>query len=202
MRVFSIGFVALALGLFAAETVSSQETLRGPDAFASIASRGDRAAALFNEMGKVLTHPRCLNCHPVDDTPRQGDDMHIHNPPVVRGEGNSGAPGMRCNTCHSVENVPYVSSEGSIPGHEPWHLAPKEMGWIGLSLGAICEQIKNPERNGGKSLDELVEHNSKDGLVGWGWVPGNGRTPAPGSQEIFGALTKAWVDAGAGCPKP
>ena len=28
---------------------------------------------LFTELGKVLTHPRCVNCHPAGDRPRQGD---------------------------------------------------------------------------------------------------------------------------------
>ncbi|MCP1199629.1 Isoquinoline 1-oxidoreductase subunit [Notoacmeibacter sp. MSK16QG-6] len=193
-------FVVLAGFLTVGWAANAQDDLSGPDAFASIADREKRAAALFEEMGKVLQHPRCLNCHPVDDTPRQGDAMQIHNPPVVRGEADFGAAAMRCNTCHGSENVAYTTGEGSIPGHDPWHLAPKEMGWIGLSLRAICEQIKDPERNGGKTLRDLVEHNARDGLVGWGWEPGEGREPAPGSQEIFGALTQAWVAAGAGCP--
>jgi hypothetical protein len=75
------------------------------------------------------------------------------------------------------------------------------MAWIGQPLGAICEQIKDPKRNGGKSLEQIVEHMAHDSLVGWGWRPGVGREPAPGTQEEFGALIKAWVDAGAHCPK-
>ena len=70
------------------------------------------------------------------------------------------------------------------------------------SLGAICRQLKDPRRNGGKSLAELQRHNAEDSLVGWGWNPGPGRQPAPGSQKIFGELTQAWIDAGATCPKP
>ncbi|MFX0545966.1 Isoquinoline 1-oxidoreductase subunit [Roseovarius sp. S1116L3] len=177
------------------------EDLAAPESFAAIEDEAERAAAIFTEMGKVLQHPRCLNCHPVDGTPRQGDDLALHQPPVVRGgESGFGAPGMRCTTCHGAENVEYVGAEGSVPGHQPWHLAPLSMGWIGLTLPEICAQIKDPERNGGKSLAELQDHNANDGLVGWGWAPGEGREPAPGSQERFGALTQAWIDAGAGCP--
>ncbi len=177
------------------------EDLAAPDSFAGIESDAERSAAIFAEMGKVLQHQRCLNCHPVDGTPRQGDDMEVHEPPVVRGgETGFGAPGMRCITCHGAENVTYVGATGSVPGHEPWHLAPLSMGWIGLTLPEICAQIKDPERNGGKTLAELQDHNANDGLVGWGWKPGEGREPAPGSQERFGALTQAWIDAGAGCP--
>lgn len=188
--------LALALSLPAA----AQE-LRGPDAFADVAEGEARAAALFEEMGKVLLHPRCVNCHPAGDTPLQGDAMRPHQPPVVRGDSDFGAPGMRCTTCHGPENVAYYTGEpGSIPGHEPWHLAPIEMAWQDRSLAEICQQIKDPERNGGKSLEELHEHNAHDGLVGWGWEPGEGRTPAPGSQELFGQLTRAWIDNGAACP--
>jgi hypothetical protein len=42
---------------------------------------------------------------------------------------------------------------------------------------------------------------ANDGLVGWGWHPGPGRDPAPGDQQTFGALAKAWIDSGAACPQ-
>jgi hypothetical protein len=44
------------------------------------------------------------------------------------------------------------------------------------------------------------EHAAKDDLVAWGWAPGVGRDPAPGTQELFGQLIKAWIDSGAQCP--
>ena len=40
----------------------------------------------------------------------------------------------------------------------------------------------------------------KDDLVAWGWQPGEGREPAPGSQKQLGALAQAWIDSGAECP--
>ncbi|MFS4438450.1 Isoquinoline 1-oxidoreductase subunit [Paracoccaceae bacterium GXU_MW_L88] len=179
----------------------AQDTaLNGPDSFSAIADEGERSAAMFEEMGKVLTHPRCLNCHPVTGGPTQGDDMQPHQPPVIRGDADFGAPGMQCITCHGPDNFNFPTAAGSIPGHEPWALAPESMGWVGKSLAEICEQIKDPERNGGKDLEELHHHNAEDGLVGWAWHPGDGRTPAPGDQETFGALTRAWIDTGAVCP--
>nr|WP_090524553.1 Isoquinoline 1-oxidoreductase subunit [Paracoccus isoporae] len=192
-------WLAGALLLWAAP-IHAQEGLSGPDAFSDIADEQTRSAALFEEMGKVLTHPRCLNCHPVTGGPTQGDDMQPHSPPVFRGEADFGAVGMNCSTCHSAENVEFVTEAGSIPGHEIWMLAPVSMGWQGLSLGEICAQIKDPARNGGKTLEEIHEHHAEDGLVGWGWHPGEGREPAPGSQEMFGQLTRAWIDTGAACP--
>lgn len=185
--------------LFAGEP----ETVLGLQNVASFASIEDEEAqsrALFGEMFKVIESPRCMNCHPRGDMPTQGDDMHPHSPPVTRGPGGMGVAGMECSTCHGDANMAFVGAEGSIPGDPVWHLAPLSMGWVGLSAAEICEQIKDTERNGGKSLEELHEHNAEDHLVGWGWHPGEGRTPAPGTQEVFGELTAAWIATGAHCP--
>ncbi len=51
------------------------------------------------------------------------------------------------------------------------------------------------------TLAELQHHMAEDSLVGWGWHPGEGRTPVPGTQEVFGQLTQAWIDTGAACPQ-
>ena len=113
-----------------------------------------------------------------------------------------GMPGMTCNTCHGAANVEVVGQAEtlkSIPGHPAWHLAPIEMAWEDKTLGEICRQIKDPERNGGKTLAEITEHMAHDSLVGWGWQPGAGREPVPGSQAVFGELIAAWVESGAAC---
>jgi hypothetical protein len=88
-----------------------------------------------------------------------------------------------------------------VPGNPRWLLAPEEMAWVGQSLGQICRQIKDPKRNGGKDMAALVHHMAHDELVGWGWNPGAGRTPVPGTQERFGQIIQAWADTGAYCPK-
>lgn len=173
--------------------------LMTPAAFADIGDEEQRAAALFGEMAKVMFHPRCANCHPRSGGPTQGDDMHPHEPPVVRGAG-MGAAGMECNVCHGAENAEFATMEGSIPGAQPWLLAPQSMGWQGATQAELCAQIKDQERNGGRSLEDLISHNGGDHLVNWAWHPGEARTPAPGDQETFGALTAAWVEAGAHCP--
>jgi hypothetical protein len=105
---------------------------------------------------------------------------------------------MACSTCHGAANY----DPAAVPGHPNWHLAPLEMAWEGKSLGEICEQIKDINRNGGMTMEKLIHHMAEDTLVGWGWSPGAGRTPAPGSQAQFGALVRAWADAGAHCPAP
>ncbi|MFW2589212.1 Isoquinoline 1-oxidoreductase subunit [Sagittula sp. SSi028] len=190
---------AIVLSLTLAAPVAAQD-LQSPQDFANIEDETARSEALFEEMGKVITHPRCLNCHPVGDRPTQGDDMTPHMPPITRGPDDHGPDGLNCTACHGDENQAFNSSPGSIPGHDPWHLAPVSMGWQGLTLSEICTQLKDPERNGGRDLEAIHEHMAEDGLVGWGWHPGEGRAPAPGSQELFGQLTRAWIDTGAACP--
>jgi mono/diheme cytochrome c family protein len=172
-------------------------SLRSPASFASIADPTARSRALFGEIARVLQHPRCANCHPSDDRPRQGMAMAVHEPPVWRGPEGHGEPAMHCSTCHGPEN----STVSRVPGAPEWHLAPLEMGWIGRSPAAICAQIQDPDRNGGKSLEELHTHMAEDALVAWGWSPGADRPPAPGSQAELAALVQAWIDTGAACPE-
>ncbi len=171
--------------------------------FDSVADKTARSVALFEEAGKVIQHPRCVNCHPAGDHPLQGMAMHVHQPPVSRGDGDIGMPGMMCSTCHGQANVEIIGQAEtlkSIPGHPEWHVAPIEMAWEGKTLGQICEQIKDPARNGGKTIDEIVEHMAHDSLVGWGWNPGAGREPVPGTQDVFGELIRRWAEDGASCP--
>src|SRR5438045_5356045 len=99
------------------------EELRGPESFSSIADRTERSRALFAEAGRVLQHPRCLNCHPVGERPTQGSDLHPHSPLVVRGADDNGAIGMRCTTCHQTSNY----EPSGVPGHPLWHVAPTSM---------------------------------------------------------------------------
>jgi cytochrome c5 len=186
---------------FASE--ASVGTLRPATEFLSIEDETARSRALFEEAGKVIQHPRCVNCHPASNTPLQGMEMRVHEPPVARGEGGMGVPGMTCGTCHGDANVDVVAQSEtlrSIPGHPLWHLAPVEMAWQGRTLGEICAQIKDPARNGDKTIAEIVDHMAHDSLVGWGWNPGTGREPAPGTQDIFGRLIAAWAQTGAACP--
>ena len=172
------------------------DTLATPESFAAVADTAARSAALFTEAGKVLAHPRCVNCHPAGDRPRQGDVQRLHQPPVARGEDGFGLPAMRCLICHQTANF----EPAGVPGNPAWHLAPHEMAWEGKTLAQICEQIKDPARNGGRSLEDIVHHVGEDPLVGWAWGPGGDRTPAPGTQAQAGALLDAWMKTGAVCP--
>jgi hypothetical protein len=170
--------------------------LREAATFSIIEDEEGRSRALFLEASRVLLHPRCANCHPNGDVPLQGMEMRLHDPPVTRGPENAGVVGMECSGCHQDRNLDHAR----VPGAPNWHVAPREMAWVGKSPRQICEQLKDPKRNGGKSLAQIVEHNAHDDLVAWGWQPGHDREPAPGTQEQFGAIVAMWVDTGAACP--
>lgn len=195
------GSAALAVGLgSAAVTFAQSQTagtpLRDAASFSRISDPQARSVALFGEIGKVLEHPRCMNCHPASDRPRQTDTRRPHEPLVVRGPDGHGAPGLQCATCHGAKNY----DPAQVPGDPHWALAPASMAWEGKSLGQICAQLKDPARNGNRDLAALVKHVTTDSLVLWGWDPGAGREPAPGTSAQFGALMQAWVDTGAACP--
>ncbi|MBV8512423.1 MAG: Isoquinoline 1-oxidoreductase subunit [Xanthobacteraceae bacterium] len=194
-----VAALVLPMSVLTAYAVSdgAPERLASVESFASIPDEATRSAAIFTEFGKVLTHPRCMNCHPTSDRPRQGDARRLHQPPVWRGADGYGLPAMRCPICHTKANF----DPAGVPGNPIWHLAPLEMGWQDRTLGQICEQIKDPARNGGRSLEALIEHIREEPLVSWAWAPGYGRQPAPGTQHQAGDLIEAWVQTGAVCPK-
>ena len=190
---------AVAVGALA--PANAVNDLKSGSDFQQIQETAERSRAIFAEIGKLLTNPRCMNCHPASDRPLQGDDHHPHMPPVWRGENGHFA--TDCFGCHTQHNVSLheAASYQSIPGHPRWGVAPSSMAWEGKSLGEICRQLKDVERNGGRNLAMLREHIGTDDLVGWAWRPGAGRDPAPGSQEAAGQLVQAWIDTGAECPQ-
>ena len=168
-------------------------------AMASPAIAQDAGLEAWEKAHAVFAHPRCANCHTPDDHPRWGvgENARIHPMNVMRGSDGMGNPGLRCSTCHGQANA---TKENAPPGAPGWHLAPAEMVWFGKSSAEICAQVKDPARNGNRTLAQIGEHVRADKLVAWGWAPGPGREPAPGSaEETYANLTK-WMDAGAPCP--
>jgi cytochrome c5 len=166
------------------------------------AAKSDAAAAqaAFNRAWTVFASPRCWNCHPSGDAPLQGDDGHIHIQDVKRGADGKGVYGMKCSTCHQVGNLPGANMP---PGNPKWSLPPANMKMViqGETAGQFCRQLKDPAKNGNRTLAQIIEHVSSDDLVGWGWNPGDGRTLPPLSRPEFVEAMKAWVDNGAACPQ-
>jgi hypothetical protein len=180
-----------APGLFTLGSLALASTGCGRSEAAQVGDPG-----LFEPIANVLTHPRCINCHQ-DDSPRQTDAKIRHLPLVVRGADGHGAPTQQCQTCHQTSNT----AAGIVPGATGWALAPLSMLWEGRTRAQICEQIKDPARNGGRRTgEEVIEHMKVDPLVLWAWTPGAGRTTPPLSHEKFVEVLEAWVKAGMPCP--
>jgi hypothetical protein len=87
------------------------------------------------------------------------------------------------------------------PGAPDWGLPPSAMPmvWEGLSDRQLCKLLKDPTRNGHRTVEQIVEHMHTP-LVLWGWAPGDGRTPIPTPQNSFLLNVQQWVAKGAACP--
>jgi mono/diheme cytochrome c family protein len=170
-------------------------------AVAQAGQKDDAAArAAFVDVYKVLMHPRCMNCHPSGHSPLQGDDSHAHIQNVQRGQDGKGKYALKCANCHQDTNLPGANMP---PGNPTWQLPKKEMPLVfqGKSPRELADQLKDPKRNGGKTLEQLLEHVEHDKLVLWGWDPGDGRTKPPLSHEEFAKKFREWVEKGAASPE-
>ena len=189
-------FVGLTIGLANIATSSKApvyENSSEPDKGKSIEA--------FSKVMDVITHKRCMNCHPSGDRPRQGEDSHIHYFNVQRGPEGDGLAGYTCNTCHHEEN----NNIAGVPGAPHWGLAPKSMAWVGKSKVEIATQIMDPARNGGKNKEEILKHLTEDELVLWAWEPGVDdegipRELPPLTKEEWIAAVEEWIGSGAEIP--
>jgi len=153
---------------------------------------------LFEPIGKVVTHARCMNCHTNGEFPRQTDSRHRHGMNVVRGADDHGSKYMKCTTCHQATN----SFDGKVPGAGHWFMPNKTMGWEGLTANEICHVMIDPKKNGNrKTPREVVDHMFVDPLVQWAWNPGGDRTKPPITFNEFTKALTAWEQAGVPCPK-
>jgi hypothetical protein len=161
----------------------------------------DEAASkeAFLAVYKVLMSPRCMNCHPKGDAPLQGDDSHVHTMDVTRGHDGKGLNAMKCANCHQSGNMPGLNMP---PGNPNWQMPPADMPMVfeGKSPKELALQLKDPNQNGHKTLQQLIEHVSHDTLVMWGWNPGDGRTLPPLKHAEFAKQFKTWVAKGAAVP--
>lgn len=179
---------------------------RGP-AEKNIAAVSPEAAApdsviskkAFLEAYKVLRHPRCMNCHPTGDRPLQGDDSHIHTMNVQRGVDGKGLYAMKCSNCHQPQNTPGLHMP---PGNPNWHLPPADMKMVfqGKSPRELAQTMLDKNLNGHKDYKALIEHVTKDSLVGSGWNPAEGLAHLPMSRAEFVKHFKTWLDKGAYLP--
>ncbi len=181
----------LTRGVLVQARAEAGATVRG-------ASRDKAAISSFEAIVPVLHNPRCMNCHMMGNYPRQGDDSHPHSMRVQRGPDGHGVAPVRCATCHQDHNLVGAHMP---PGAPDWGLPPPStpMIWQNLSDQRLCELLKDPSRNGHRSVAQIVEHMGTP-LVLWGWHPGQGRTPIPMPRQLFLLKVNEWAENGAACP--
>lgn len=158
--------------------------------------------AAFNTMMDVISHKRCVNCHPNDNIPKQGEDSHPHYFGMKRGDHDLGFEALNCHTCHQKEN----NNNSGVPGAPHWGLAPKSMAWEGLSRTEIARAMLDKSKNGNRSHQELIHHLTEDTLVLWAFNPGitmEGipREKPPVTEEAYKAAVKKWFKNGAIIPE-
>lgn len=192
---------AVAVAMAAVGLAAALVSVSASDAPGLPADRATSLAA-FAQVASVLMSPRCQNCHTVSTFPTQGDDRHRHTMNVMRGSDGHGAAGLPCTTCHGRSN----NAASGVPGaDEDWHLAPLGMGWQGLSGHELCQHLKDPGHNGGRTGAGVIEHLGTP-LVKWAWAPGTNadgvpRTTPPIGYDAFLAAARTWVAGGQPCPE-
>ena len=195
-------FVALIpLSVIAAE---GENAVIDPPAEGSVSV--EQGLEAWGRIYEVASHPRCSNCHvgadnrPMWSGPSYGR-TRPHGMNINGGESRIGAEFVLCETCHVTREV----GRNDLPHMAPqvamsWQLAPLEAEWFGKSSIEICEQLRDPERNGGRTFLDIATHLDHDLILHWAWEPGGGREPAPYSLQEHVDDVLAWGVAGMPCP--
>ena len=171
-------------------------------ASASPVAAQDGGLAAWDRIYQVLSHPRCANCHVgTDNLPMWSEprvmDPRPHGMNINGGLSRVGAEYIPCGTCHMPHNAELPHGP---PGAPNWQLPPAAMQWFGKAAAEVCAELKDPARNGNRTLDQIADHVASDKLVAWAWSPGPGRAPAPYSAAEVADDLKQWEAAGAPCP--
>lgn len=195
---FAIALSALALPAIAA----GENVTINPPAEGSVSR--DEGLAAFARVYEVASHPRCSNCHvgadnrPMWSGPSYGR-TRPHGMNINAGESRIGAETVMCSTCHaeraSLNDTPHAPPQVSMA----WQLAPVEAEWFGKSATEVCNQLRDPDRNGGRTALEIAEHLDHDLILHWAWNPGGGREPAPYSLQEHVDDVLVWGVAGFPC---
>ncbi len=194
VAVAALGSAALAEG---------ENVVIDPPADGSV-NRNDGLAA-WARIYEVNSHPRCSNCHvgsdniPMWSGPAYGK-ARPHGMNINAGESRIGAEYVTCSTCHALRetglnDVPHAAPQVAMD----WRLAPVEAEWFGKSSVEICNQLRDPERNGDRDHLDLASHLDHDVILHWAWNPGGGREPAPYSLQQHVNDILAWGVAGFPC---
>lgn len=193
--------LAAMMAVFPVAAIAAEDIKINPPALATEAEGLDAWSRIY----EVTSHPRCSNCHtgpsdrPMWSGANYGPKPRVHAMNIRAGQSRIGAETLPCATCHGVQN-------GDVPHSPPgtpvgWMLAPVEAHWFGQSSNTICQQLRDPERNGGRTLNEVAQHLGHDLILRWAWAPGPGREPAPYSLQEHVDDLLVWGVAGAPCPE-
>jgi hypothetical protein len=160
----------------------------------------DAGAAAWERIYAVAAHPRCTNCH-VGDSGRPGWDglgygtERFHGMNIVAGESRIGAESLLCSACHigaaGANDVPHAAPQID----DAWRLPPADLAWRGKTGGEICASLRALAQDG----ERLIDHVNTSAFVNYGFSPGAGRTPAPGSVDTLAQDLEIWTAAGAPC---
>jgi hypothetical protein len=162
----------------------------------------------WSRIHEVLSHPRCANCHVGEDniplwTTLDGEGTRPHGMNIIADETRIGAQNIPCSTCHVTSTLPNDTPHAPPHAGLDWQLAPVEMVWTGRTSAQICDQVRDPERNGDRDIAGLIEHITHDievrGFIAWGFEPGPGREPAPFGAQAHLDDFIAWGAAGMPC---
>lgn len=153
----------------------------------------------FLEVYKVMMSPRCINCHPAGDVPLVGDDSHLHEQRVKRGEEGRGMYASICTNCHKDKNTPGLNKP---PGCPDWHMPPANMKMIfqGRTPRELATQLLDTAENGNKTTADLINFIEVNQFVLAAWNMGEGRNPPPLAHEEFARQFRIWIESGAFLP--
>jgi len=197
---FTVTLSVIALFLIGFVSAFSDETnyATNEEIYATVKKDSIKSVEAFKKVYAVLQSPRCVNCHPSGDIPLQGDDSRLHAMFPKRGVDGKGILTMKCTNCHQTENTAGLKTP---PGSPEWHLpsATMKMVFQGRSAHELAKQLVDLKQNGNKDLKALIAH-ADDGLVKWGWTPGEGRTLPPISHAEFKEAWITWSAARAYAP--
>ena len=188
---------------FASAAFAEGENINiAPPAEGSV-SRADGLEA-WTRVYDVISHPRCSNCHvganniPMWSGPSYGN-ARPHGMNISAGDSRIGAEYLQCSACHAyregVNDVPHAAPQVAMN----WQLPPVEAEWFGKTSDEICNQLRDPERNGGRDFNDIASHLEHDLILHWAWNPGEGREPAPYSLQEHVNDILAWGVAGYPC---
>ena len=166
----------------------------------------EEGLSAFERIYEVASHPRCSNCHVgADNIPMWSGPSHGRTRPhgmnVNAGTSRIGAESLLCSTCHAYNERAQVIPHAAPQVAMSWQLPPPEAEWFGKSKVEICNQLRDPELNGGRDMIALAEHLDHDLILHWAWSPGPGREPAPYSLQEHVDDILTWGVAGMPCPE-